>query len=929
MSGSSEDPPAPGVPAFRPGELSQAWRVTLVYAVFAGVWIYASDNVLAAFVSDPDQLVRLSVFKGWAFVAVTSLLLLGLVRRAFRQLESSNRRLEAQDARRRANEAEIERLNRLYSALSRVHMAVSQPGSRYDRLHRICRLLVERAGFRLAWIGWHDPETLELVPVASHGEGEVGAGFLSRIRVYTDDRPEGRGPTGTAFRTDQAFVANDLQDDPVSEPWRDSVVRWGIRAAASFPVRLAGVPSGTLTVYASDRDSFQAEEVALLAEAASDISLALEALRNEEERERAEADARRERELSDRIMESVPGVLYLYDSEGLLLRWNRSFVEVTGYTSQELAGMSPLAFFRGSDVDRVTERIGEVFETGEGQVEARFVTKDGSAAPYYFTGRRIELNGRPHLVGVGIDISDRVAAEERLRRSDERYHSTLDSIIEGCQLIGPDWRYLYLNRAAEKHNRRPKEELVGRTMQECWPGIEDAPVFQLLQRSRDLGVPVHEEIEFHFSDGVSRWFDVRAQPVPEGLFLMSIDVTERRHAEAEAEELQRRLQHVVENLREGLVIADPELDFLYWNPAALRILGFEDLEEGTRRQREFGQIFSLHGLDGVPLSPDRWPLARTRGGETFQDLHLIVRRGDDPSFEKFVSYAGTQVVYPDGRAMAFVTLRDVTAQLQAEVALREAKEGLERRVEERTAELSAALERAESADRLKSAFLATMSHELRTPLNSIIGFTGIVLQGLAGPLNDEQSRQLGMVRGSARHLLDLINDVLDLSKIEAGQLQVRQEPVLLGEVMERAVETVRPLAERKGLALVSYRPDDGVPLVTDRRRVEQILLNLLNNAVKFTDKGEVRLHAERGEGRVFIRVHDTGMGIKDEHVGALFQPFRQVDTGLTRQHEGTGLGLAICRRLADLLGGDMDVESTWGKGSTFTLTLPDENGAQR
>ena len=236
--------------------------------------------------------------------------------------------------------------------------------------------------------------------------------------------------------------------------------------------------------------------------------------------------------------------------------------------------------------------------------------------------------------------------------------------------------------------------------------------------------------------------------------------------------------------------------------------------------------------------------------------------------------------------------------------------------------LQHALERAEESDRLKSAFLATMSHELRTPLNSIIGFTGILLQELAGPLNAEQSKQLGMVQNSSRHLLALINDVLDISKIEAGQMQVREEPFDLQASIVKVAGIIRPQAEKKGLSLnMQLAPEIG-GWMSDARRVEQVLLNLLNNAVKFTEHGAVTLTAEIAEGTLRISVADTGIGIKPEDLSQLFQPFRQIDSGLSRQHEGTGLGLAICRRLAQLLGGEIHAASDWGKGSVFTLILP-------
>ncbi len=248
---------------------------------------------------------------------------------------------------------------------------------------------------------------------------------------------------------------------------------------------------------------------------------------------------------------------------------------------------------------------------------------------------------------------------------------------------------------------------------------------------------------------------------------------------------------------------------------------------------------------------------------------------------------------------------------------------LERRVTERTAALEVAMGKAREADRIKSAFLASMSHELRTPLNSIIGFTGILLQGLTGSLNDEQLKQLGMVQNSARHLLKLINDVLDISKIEAGQLEVHFEPFNLTESIQQVIRTVLPLAERKSIKLVPDLAPELGEMVSDQRRVEQILINLVTNAVKFTDSGEVRVHCEMQEKRVVISVIDTGIGIRKENLEKLFQPFCQVDTGIARRYEGTGLGLSISRKLVEMLGGRIWARSEGeGHGCTFAFTLP-------
>jgi signal transduction histidine kinase len=264
------------------------------------------------------------------------------------------------------------------------------------------------------------------------------------------------------------------------------------------------------------------------------------------------------------------------------------------------------------------------------------------------------------------------------------------------------------------------------------------------------------------------------------------------------------------------------------------------------------------------------------------------------------------------RARLAVSMQDLNA----------INQNLEKIVAARTFELREAKDSAESADRLKSAFLATMSHELRTPLNSIIGFTGILMQELGGPLNQEQKKQMGMVRHSAGHLLELINDVLDLSKIEAGQLQVDHEATDLMAVAAKVVQMVQPLVQKKGLELRCELPERLEPVISDRRRVEQILMNLLSNAIKFTETGAIQVRMASVDATIRIQVTDTGIGIAPEDLNRLFRPFSQIDTGLSRKYVGTGLGLSICKRLTELLGGRISVESVLGRGSTFTVLLP-------
>ena len=251
---------------------------------------------------------------------------------------------------------------------------------------------------------------------------------------------------------------------------------------------------------------------------------------------------------------------------------------------------------------------------------------------------------------------------------------------------------------------------------------------------------------------------------------------------------------------------------------------------------------------------------------------------------------------------------------------------MEKRIDERTSQLAEALEKARAADQIKSAFLATMSHELRTPLNSIIGFTGIMLKGLTGPLNPEQTKQMTMVQNSSRHLLALINDVLDISKIEAGQLVLTRAPFDLGKSIESMVKLVAPMADKKNLRVIVDLPTQVLTVNTDQRRLEQVVLNLLNNAVKFTDAGEVRLTCRVEDEHVVVSFADTGIGIASADLPKLFAPFHQVDSGLTRKRDGTGLGLSICKKILDMMGGTIEVQSSPGQGSTFTFRLPMEAG---
>ena len=833
----------------------------------------------------------------------------------------------------RRREREFARLSQLYAGLSQVNQAIVMSPTREELLARVCRVLVDFSGFKMAWIAQHAAAAERLVPVAVYGDLD---GYLENIAIYSDDRPEGRGPTGTAFRENRHFISNDLLNDSSSVPWRERMRARNFRASAAFPIHCQGRPWGTLSVYAGEPEFFREREIALLKESAGDISFALDNFVRDEMRRHAEEKVRQERDFSAALINSLPGVVYFYDHAGRFLRWNNNFERVTGYAADQLASMHPLDFFADADKERVAARIGEVFERGEANVEADFLTHEGRPTPYYFTGVQTQFEGKACLVGVGIDISERKRVETALQESHERFGVVVDNLHEGLIIAEPDGGYLNWNPAALRmlgfedfaEGRRHQRDFDAVFTLSTLAGEPLALAEWPLARARRGDVYQRLELRVRRRDSAwERIFSYSGSQVCYGqgrvlAFVTMRDISERIRGEEERQCLleaeraaRRQVDQILSSVTDAFVMLDRQWCYRYVNDHAAQIFG-------RKKEDLIGKHIWTEFPEGVG-QPFHRAYERAMA-ERIQIQFEEYFAAHDRWFENRV--------YPSAEGISIV-FQDVSERKRSERALREAHEELEQKVERRTEELREALDRAEAADRVKSAFLATMSHELRTPLNSIIGFTGIVLQGLAGPLNAEQTKQLGMVRGSARHLLELINDVLDISKIESGQLEVYAEPLDLRASLERTIGLVRPMADKKGLALSSTIAPEIGEMRSDRRRIEQVLLNLLNNAVKFTERGSVTVTAlylpefrslptTAPVAAVELRIADTGVGIKPQDLPKLFQPFRQVDSGLARMHEGTGLGLAICRRPVTILGGSISVTSEWSRGSVFTVTLP-------
>jgi len=599
------------------------------------------------------------------------------------------------------------------------------------------------------------------------------------------------------------------------------------------------------------------------------------------------------------LIEHLPGLSCIIDADKKLVRWNSRFQNALGYSAEELAGMPAAQTITEDYRELVPEQMGVAWKTGYADMEAAWLTKEGKRIPCYFTGVRITVEGRPCILSVGIDIGKRKQAEEALRKSEESYRRLLGNLPDVTWTTEQTGRTTYMSPNVK--------EIFGYAAEECCKGggelwfsrIHHADLERVQQAFRALFEGNHVfSVEYRIQCRDGRWIWVHDRAIrthvengvvfADGVFS---DITERKRAEQAASQL----ASIVDSSSDAIIGKSPEGKIVSWNPAAIRIFGYSE-EEALGKH-----ISMLTPSERMHEMPDF--MGRIARGEQVERFDSVCLRKDGSRFD--ASLAVSPIMDKTGTVLGISTIaNDISLRKRAERELLRAKEA------------------AEEAARAKTEFLAHISQELRTPINGILGMTELALDT---QLDAEQREYLLTAQSFGNALLRLISDLLDFSKTESGGLQLELAPFNLPETVR---QTLRPLlfqAQQVGLEPLC-QIDSNLPdtVIGDPGRLRQVLVNLVGNAIKFTQQGTIAIRARNGSCtgstvEVLFTVRDTGIGIPIEKQTAILEPFTQNDGTATRKHGSSGL--AISSRLVELMGGKLLVDSSPGHGSTFSFAL--------
>jgi len=798
-------------------------------------------------------------------------------------------------AQRKAQEREIARLTRFYRVLSQVDQGLVRSRSREELLAQVCRVAAESGGFKLAWIGWHDPQSRLIRPVAQAGEA---AGYLENIVVSTDEVPAGLGPVGTAFREGRPVVINDFLADEGTAPWHEAASRFGLAACAAFPIRFGGETAGMLVIYAGETGVFGPEEIALLTQVAADISFGMDNLAREAQRQEVEQSLR-ESELRFRtLIEHAPDAVFVH-TQGNFAYLNAAAMRLFGADSaDQLIGKPVLDRVHPDSRAIVQEGIRRTVEEGMPGPphEHSYLRLDGTPVAVEVTATPITYEGAKGALVFVRDITERKGAEAALRQEQALFNNLASTIPDLIYFKDRKSRFVRINEAMVRFfGLRSAPEVVGKTdfdffsEEHAWQAYEDE------QRVMSTGEPlIGLEEKETWPDGHVTWASTTKVPLRDadgnitGLVGISRNITERRRAE----ERIREQAALLDNANDAIYVTALDCTILYWNRGAERTYGWTSAEVLNRKTTEL--------ISPDPAATEALVAGLLKQGSWSGERRQITKSGGILEVFSRVTLMRNEQGQPQS---VFEINTDITEKKQLEVQFLRAQ-------------------RLESIGALASG----IAHDLNNVLAPII--IGAPL--LHEMVKDPTARHLlKTMESSAQRGAAIVRQVVTFARGVEGERVPLQPRHLLWEMERLAAETFP-----KGIRIESDVAADLWQVLGDATQLHQALMNLCINArdampgggVLTLEAANVVLAKEEAEkipgaqpgSYACLRVTDTGPGIPPEIEEKIFEPFFTTK-GVGK---GTGLGLSTVLGIVRSHGGFVRVASKVGQGSTFELYLP-------
>ena len=610
-----------------------------------------------------------------------------------------------------------------------------------------------------------------------------------------------------------------------------------------------------------------------------------------------------EGDLLHTLMENTPDHIYFKDTESRFIRINRSLADQFGLKNPtDAVHKTDFDFFTREHAQQAYQDEQNVIESGkpiEGKQEKETWPDEQDT---WVSTTKVPIRDREGRIigtcGISRDITEYYRAQQAVRDSEANWRSLVESVPDIISTLDLDYRLQFVNRLPPTIELKP-EDIVGKSVFDFLPEEHHLRIKEACAKVIETGELATYEVQGLIS---GYWYASCIGPIQQdgelvGFVMASTNITDRKQAEIELQHSEERFRRAVLNAPLPIMIHAEDGEVLQISRAWTELTGYT-LEDIPTISKWLAQA---HSQEAEEVKAHLAQLYRSTARVAEGEYVIITQSGERQVWEFSSSLLGA---LPDKRQLGISMALNITERIKTQEAMQQAKET------------------AEYASRAKSDFLANMSHELRTPLNAIIGFAEILRDELVGSINAEQRECVNDIHMSGQHLLEMINDILDLSKIEAGKMVLQLETFSIVEAVEEVNTIITALAVKKNLELTLNYNRDSI-IEADRVKFKQIFYNLLSNAVKFTPEGgKVATELAVTETELCAEVIDTGIGISEADRAKLFAPFTQIDTSKSRRYGGTGLGLALTHRLIVLHGGDINVESQEGAGSNFTFRIP-------